>query len=258
MKKTLFAVFILFLAGVLHAKIVTKSVDYEQDGVVLEGFLAYDDAVKGKVPGVLIIHEWNGLQDYMKKRAVQTAGLGYVAFAADIYGKGIRPKNREESGKEAGKYRGDRKLMRARANAGLNELKKFKFTDADKLAVMGYCFGGTAALELARSGAMIKGAVAFHGNTDTPDPRDAKNIKGRVLILHGAKDRSASCEAIDAFRSEMDNAGKEWEMVLYSGAVHAFTNPDAGSNTSTGAAYNKKADEKSWEQMKMFFKEIFR
>ncbi|MDD5255380.1 MAG: dienelactone hydrolase family protein [Candidatus Omnitrophica bacterium] len=235
----------------------TEAVEYMHGDVVLEGYCAYDDAVKGKQPGVLVIHEWTGINDYIKKRVEQLASLGYVAFAADIYGKGIRPKDRAQASRQAGMYRADRTLMRARAAAGLAELRKQKTVDAGRIAAIGYCFGGGTVLELARSGADIAGVVSFHGNLDTPHPEDAKQIKAKVLVLHGADDPNIPAEQISAFQDEMRNAGVNWQMVSYGNAVHSFTNPEAGDDPSKGAAYNKEADERSWKAMRTFFDEIF-
>jgi dienelactone hydrolase len=174
----------LFFIKNAYGGLHTETVEYKQDGIVLEGYLAYDDSIKGKVPGILIMHEWTGIGPYVKKRANDIAGLGYVAFAADIYGKGIRPKDAKEAGAQAGIYRADRRLMRERAKAGLEELKKQEFVDLKRIAVMGYCFGGGVALELGRSGADIAGVVSFHGNLDTPNPEDANNIKAKILVFH--------------------------------------------------------------------------
>lgn len=206
----------------------------------------------------MVVHEWYGLNDYTKRRAEQLAGLGYVAFAADMYGKGVRAKNAEEAGKLAGIYRADRRLMRARANAALEVLRKHKLTDDRRIAAIGYCFGGGTVLELARGGADISGVASFHGNLDTPDTGDAKNIKGKVLVLHGGNDPFVKTEQVLAFQDEMRKANTDWQMLIYGGAVHSFTNPVAGSDPSKGLAYNEKADRRSWEAMKQFFAEIFR
>ncbi|MGH8001460.1 MAG: dienelactone hydrolase family protein [Brasilonema sp.] len=239
------------------AAIQTKVIEYKQGNTVLEGYLAYDDTIQGKRPGVLVVHEWNGLQDYVKKRTQQLAELGYVAFAADIYGKGIRPKNPKESGAQASIYRKDRQLMRARANAGLEVLQKNELTDAKRIAAIGYCFGGGTVLELVRSGANIAGVVSFHGNLDTPNPNDAKNIKANILVLHGANDPLVPQEQVKAFEKEMRQAKVNWQLVSYPGAVHAFTNPEVGNDLSKGVAYNAQADKQSWEAMKQFFAKIF-
>lgn len=258
MKKYLFALMLLFGAQSAVAGVVGKTVEYKQGDTVLEGYLAYDDSVKGKRPGVLVIHEWKGVGPYEKKRAEQLAALGYVAFAADIYGKGVRPTTPDLAAKEAGKYRGDdRSLLRARAAAGLDKLASFKQVDPGRLAVIGYCFGGTAALELARSGANVLGAVSFHGGLSTPSPADAKNIKGKVLVLHGADDPHVKPAEVEAFQQEMRQAKVDWQMIYYGGAVHSFSNPNSGNDPSKGAAYNEKADKRSWEAMKQFFVEIF-
>ncbi len=239
------------------AGIRTELVEYKQADTVLEGYLTYDDALKGKIPGVLIVHEWTGLGPYVKRRAEQIAGLGYAAFAVDIYGKGIRPKDAKEAALQAGMYRADRQLMRERAKAGLEQLKKYTFVDPGRIAVMGYCFGGGVALELARSGADLRGVVSFHGNLDTPLPEDARNIKAKVLILHGADDPFVTKEQVAAFQEEMRAASVDWQMVLYGNAVHSFTNPDSGNDPSRGIAYNREADVRSWEAMKAFFREVF-
>jgi len=245
------------VAGRATAAVRTETVEYTDGDTVLEGYLAYDDASMEKRPAVLIVHEWTGIGPYVKRRAEQLAELGYVAFAIDIYGKGIRPANAEEAAKQAGIYRADRQLMRRRAAAGLEQVKKCSMVDPDRIAAIGYCFGGGVVLELARSGADLKGVISFHGNLDTPNPEDAKNIRGKVLVLHGADDPHISAEQIAAFQKEMRDAKVDWEMIFYGNAVHSFSNPDSGSDPSTGAAYNKEADMRSWEAMKEFFKEIF-
>jgi len=258
MKQCLMVVLMLLIAQTAHARLVTKNVEYRQGNTIFEGYLAYDDALQGKRPGVLVIHEWTGINSYIKKRTEQLASLGYVAFAADIYGKGVRPASPELAGKEAAKYRGkDRGLIRARSAAGLEVLMGNPMVDTGRLAVIGYCFGGTAALELARSGAKVQGTVSFHGGLDTPVPADALKISGKVLVLHGADDPHVPPEQVAAFQQEMRLAKVDWEMVYYGGAVHAFTNPDSGNDPSKGAAYNAAADRRSWQAMKQFFAEIF-
>ena len=246
------------LCGVsARAALHTEDVEYKQGDATLQGYLAYDDAVKGPRPGVLVVHDWLGCDGYAKMRADMLAKLGYVAFAADIYGKGIRPKDGKEAGPLAGKYKGDRPLLRARVNAALDVLKKQPQVDAKRVAAIGYCFGGTTVLELARSGADIAGIVTFHGGLDTPT-RDAKNIKCKVLLCHGADDPFVPTTDVTALQDELRGAGVDWQMIYYSGAVHSFTRPDAGNDNSKGAAYNERADKRSWEDMKLFFAEIFK
>jgi dienelactone hydrolase len=255
-----FCVFVLGL-GLLcsaRAEIKTETVEYKQGDAALEGFHAYDDSTQGKRPGVLIVHQWKGLGAYEKERAQMLAKLGYNVFAVDIYGKGVRPTNPKEAGALAGKYKSDRKLLRERVKAGLEELKKNEMTAPKKIAAIGYCFGGTTALELARSGAEIAGVVSFHGGLSSPNPGDAKNIKCKVLALHGADDPNVPDTEVAAFEKEMRDAGVDWQLISYGGAVHSFTDWNAGNDNSKGAAYNEKADKRSWEAMKQFFAEIFR
>ena len=247
----------LVCSTAVQAEVRTRTVEYKEGSTVLEGYLAYDDDFKGKRPGVMVVHEWTGLGDYVKQRAQQLAKLGYVAFAADIYGKGIRPKNPEEAAAQAKIYRENRQLMRSRANAGLQELRRFNLTDDDRVAAIGYCFGGGTVLELARSGANVDGVVSFHGNLDTPNASDANNIKGKVSVLHGAEDPLVPVEQVMAFAQEMTQAAVDWQMVAYGGAVHSFTNPEAGNDKSKSVAYNEPADKRSWSAMKGFFAEIF-
>ncbi len=251
---------LLMVAAAAKTAIRTQALDYHQEDATLEGYLAYDDRVKGQRPGVLVVHEWWGINEYIRRRAEQLASLGYAAFAADIYGKGNRAKTREEAMALAGKFRSgtDRALMRARVNAGLEELKKSPLVDRKRVAAIGYCFGGAVVLELARSGAELAGVVSFHGGLATPNPDDAKNIKAKVLVLTGADDPSVKPEQVTAFEDEMRHAGVDWQLVTYGHAVHGFTNPDNGTDNTRGVAYNEKADKRSWRAMKDFFEEIFK
>jgi len=256
--KMLPLVIVAALATVAHAKVRSQLVEYRDGDTVLEGYLAYDDAAKGKRPGVRVVHAWMGLDDNAKHRADMLAALGYVAFAADIYGKGVRPKDRDEAGKLAGKYKGDRALLRARVNAGYDELVKNAKVDAAKTAAIGFCFGGTTVLELARSGAQVGGVVSFHGGLDSPTPADGKNIKSKVLVLHGAADPHEKPDDFAAFQKELADNKVDWQLVEYGGAVHCFTDATAGSDTSTGCAYDANADKRSWAAMKAFFDEMFK
>lgn len=237
--------------------IKTETVQYKEGDTALEGVLIYDDSIVNKRPGILIAHQWKGLTDYERKRGEMLAKLGYVAFAADIYGKDTRPKDVQEAGQFAGKYKNDRELLRKRVQAGFDQLKKSRFVDPEKTAAIGYCFGGTTVLELARSGADIDGVVSFHGGLGTPTPEDAKNIKGKVLALHGADDPHVPPAEEQAFEKEMREAKVDWQLVAYGNAVHSFTDWNAGNDNSKGSAYNEKADKRSWEDMKDFFHELF-
>jgi len=247
----------LVLTSPVRAALVRQDIDYRQDGSVLSGYLAYDDAKAGPLPAVLVFHPWMGIDQYVKDRTDQLAQMGYVAFAGDVYGKGVRPMNSKEASSVAGKYRADRPLMRKRAQAALNTLRRMARVDTRRIAAIGYCFGGGVALELARSGADFAGTVSFHGSLDTPRPEDAKNIRGRILVLHGADDPNAPTKQVVDLMDEMRKAGVDYEIILYGGAVHSFTMPSAGDDPSTGSAYDEKADRRSWQAMKDFFAELF-
>jgi len=259
---------ILFIFGLLSFAIsqpvtVTKQniqsrlIEYQHGDATLQGYLAYDAANNEKRPGILIIHEWWGHNEYAQMRARQLAELGYIAFALDMYGKGVLATEAQKASELAGGFYQDRQLMRERAAAGLEVLTNQKFTDSNRLAVIGFCFGGTTALELARGGADVNGIVSFHGGLNTPDPEDARRIKAAILVLHGADDPYVKAEEVQSFQAEMRNADVDWQMIYYADAVHSFTNPAAGNNKASGAAYNERAARRAWSAMRVFFKEIF-
>ena len=256
MKKVLMALAVFLTLTPVWAELKTKTVEYKDGGTTLEGYLAYDDSVRGKRPGVLVVHEWNGLGHYVKGRVEQLAKLGYVAFAPDIYGKGVRPASFEACKAESGKYYADRKLLRRRVNLGLSELQKNDLVDVKKVAAIGYCFGGAAVLELGRSGADVSGIVTFHGGLDNPTPADAKNIKAKVLICQGGADQF-TLPSVPGFKKEMDAAKVNYKFVAYKGAVHGFTNPDNDGKVP-GLKYDEKADKASWKEMMKFFWKIFK
>lgn len=258
MRLAVYAVlFVLLFCSCAHAKIVTRDVEYSHKGETLVGFLAYNDALTS-APAVLVAHAWRGLGDFAKESANKLAKMGYVAFALDMYGKGVYAKDSKEAKKLSSRFYKDRDLMRGRAQAALAELTKLPFVDATRIGAMGYCFGGTNVLELARSGADIKGAVSFHGGLKTPRTKDAKDIKGAVLALHGADDPYVPADEVKAFMKEMDKGDVDWQFVHFSDAVHAFTDPASGNDPSRGAAYNAKAAARSWEYMRVFFEEMLR
>ncbi len=255
MKRLLIMAALLFHSAAAYAAVRGEIVAYKHGDVQLKGYISYDEALTTKRPAVLVVHEWKGLGSYAKRRADQLAEMGYVAFAADMYGKDIRPQTHEEAGKQAGIYKNDRQLMRSRIQAALDVLKAHPWVDASKVGAIGYCFGGTTVLELARSGADVKGVVSFHGALETPDPADAKNIKGKILVQHGADDPFVKPEEVAAFKKEMADASVDMRFESYAGAAHSFTVPEA--NNPPYMAYNEEADKKSWESMKAFFREIF-
>lgn len=248
----------LLFAASAAAELVEKPVVYHHDGVKLEGFHVFDGAVEGKRPAVLVIHQWTGLTDYEKNRSKMLAELGYNVFAADIYGQGIRPQP-PAAGEEAGKYKNDRELFRGRLMAGLNILREDERTDQEKIAAIGYCFGGTAVLELARAGAEIAGVVSFHGGLGAGEGMAAEpgGVKARVLVLHGAEDPHVPQDEVLAFWNEMMNAEADWQLVTYPDAVHAFTQKMAGDDPSDGIAYDAEADARSWADMRGFFDAVF-
>jgi len=248
----------------LSAKIVTKPVAYEHAGVKLEGYLAYDDAkvsADKKAPGVLVVPEWWGLTDYAKGRAEQIAKLGYVAFAVDMYGAGVTTTEAKKAGELAGQFYG-KPLMAERAQAALDQLLATGLVEADHVAAIGYCFGGSTVQALAYSGAPLAGIVSFHGGL-IPVPADAAaKTKAKILMCHGAVDPFIKPEELAAFTKAMNDGKFDYQFISYAGAVHAFTNPGAdklaAANGLTGnIAYNAAADKHSWAHMKLFLKEVF-
>lgn len=247
----------LALAAQAQGALKTQTMEYKQGDTVLKGYLAYDDAATEKRPGVLVVPEWWGLNDFPRGRAEELAKLGYVAFAADIYGNGKTTSDPREAGQLAGALKKDRALLRARVNAGLEALRRQPPVDPARLAAIGFCFGGTAVLELARSGADVAGVVCFHGNLDTPNPDDARKIKAKVLALLGGDDPNVPMTEVAAFANEMRQANVDWQVTLYGGAVHSFTNPAAGLDPKRGAAYNEDADVRSGLALRAFLAERF-
>jgi dienelactone hydrolase len=257
MKTLALSVSLALLSVPAFSAIKTEVIEYKDGDTTLEGFLAYDDSKSEPRPGVLVIHDWTGLQDYAKERAKMLAELGYVAFAADIYGKGVRPTDPKECAVMSGKYKSDLPVLRRRVTLGYEQLKKQKQVQPDKIAAIGYCFGGTSVLELARSGADVKGVVSFHGALATTLPAKAGEVKAKILVCHGDVDPFVKPPEVATFKEEMANAKADLKFVGYPDAVHSFTKKAAGNDPSKGQAYNEKADKESWAEMKKFFKEIF-
>ncbi|MBI5582048.1 MAG: dienelactone hydrolase family protein [Deltaproteobacteria bacterium] len=258
MKKAVF----IFLSVLLvclpaHAKVVSRFVEYKHGDTILQGYLAYDDSKAGKRPGVLVVHEWWGLNDYVRSRVNKLAQLGYVAFALDMYGKNVWTTDPNKAKELMGHLQGT-PLLRERANAGLDILQKNRLVDPRRIAAIGYCFGGTTVLELSYGGANVAGVASFHGGLTVPKPEDEGKIRAKILVLHGADDAFISNDAITAFQDAMRKANADWQMVYFGGTVHSFTNPGADKVGMKGIAYKPKADERSWSYMIAFFKEIFR
>jgi dienelactone hydrolase len=239
------------------AALATRTVEYRQDGTVMQGFLAYDDGFKGKRPGVLVVHEWWGLNDFARDQAKRLASLGYVALAADMYGDGVNTRDREEAARLSGALRSNPGLLRARAQAALKVLAADPRVDPGRLGAVGFCFGGTTVLELAYSGADLAGVVSFHGGLPRPQPDDRGRLKASILVLHGADDPHVPAADIAAFEQAMRQAGADWQLVIFGGAVHGFTNPGAGSDKASGVAYDARTARRSWRSMRDFFREIF-
>lgn len=255
MKKILLLL-LTFLTLPAEAAMQTKVIEYKEGKTVLEGYAAWDDAQKGLRPGVLVFHEWWGHGPNVRRRAEMLAKQGYVAFAVDMYGKGIVAKDHETAGKLAGVQFKDRALMRARAQAGLAEIKKLPGVDPARIAAIGYCFGGTSVLELARMGADVRGVASFHGRLESPTPATQKP-KAKILVLQGGDDQGTLGD-VPAFLKEMHDSGADWEMDQYGGAVHSFTIAEAGDDPKKGMAYNAQADTRSWRRLLEFLEEIFR
>lgn len=256
MKKTLSTLVMTGLASMAQAEMTVQNVAYEIDGEPYEGLLVFDDSVSEPRPGILMVPNWMGVTDKAAEKAAKVAGSDYVVFVADMYGKGIRPKNADEAGAAATKVRSDRPVMRHRVNAALDVLRKTDTValQTDNLLAIGFCFGGGTVLELARSGTEIKGVVSFHGNLDTPDANDAKAIKMPVLVLHGADDPTVPQEQVLAFEDEMRNAKVDWQLISYGGAVHSFSDPYA--KMAGMAEYHPLVAQRAFGAMRQFFNEV--
>ena len=255
MSKTILALLFAGLSGLVQADIVIQAVPYEIDGAPYEGLLVYDDATSKPRPGLLMVPNWMGVNEPSAQKAARAAGDKYVVFLADVYGKAIRPSNPDEAKAAATALRSDRPLLRKRTQAALDVLKRQPGVDVTQLGAIGFCFGGGAVLELARAGAPLKGFVSFHGNLDTPDPDNARQIKAPVLVLHGADDPAVPAQQVDAFIAEMKAAKVDWQLVSYGGAVHSFTNPYA--NVPGRNEYHPLVAARAFQAMNDLFDEVF-
>ena len=244
----------------LQAEIVGKDISYRQGDTVMKGYIAYDDSIKEQRPGILVVHEWWGHNDYARKRADMLAKLGYTALAVDMYGDGKQAEHPKDAGKFASAVGGNMPLAKARFEAALDTLKAHETVEDDELAAIGYCFGGGIVLNMARQGVDLKGVVSFHGSLATQNPAKKGDITARVRVFNGAADPMVKDEHIAAFKKEMEAAGVDYKLVNYPGAKHAFTNPQADAYAEKfqlPLAYQEKADKDSWQQMQDFFSSIF-
>ncbi|MEP0845419.1 MAG: dienelactone hydrolase family protein [Phycisphaerae bacterium] len=233
-----------------------KPLPYTHGETALEGYLTYDDAHKAKRPGVLVVHEWWGLNDFARREAEQLARLGYVALAIDMYGKGVTTSDPTEAGKLSGQFRGDPQLVRGRAAAGLNALIETGLVDAARVGAMGFCFGGMVVQQMAYGGLELKGVASFHGSLVPLPEADAPKVKAAVLILHGAADTLIPDEAIRAWQDAMRKTTIDWQFVSLGGAKHSFTNPASTSLGMQGVGYDERADRRAREMMRAFFAEV--
>lgn len=239
------------------AEVRSKAITYQDEDVPLTGYLYWDDAQQGKRPGVLVVHEWWGLNDYAKKRAQMLAELGYVAFAADMYGNGQVTDKPDQARDWMQEVTADVEGWRHRAGLGLQQLLASGLVDEHRLAAIGYCFGGATVLQMAYGNAPVKGVVSFHGALPAAPEEARGRIGPQILVLHGHADSFVAPEVVTNFRNKLDEAGARWEMNTYGGARHGFTNPDAGRYGIENLKYDPTADRRSWARMQAFFDEIF-
>ncbi|MGB8190547.1 MAG: dienelactone hydrolase family protein [Chitinophagaceae bacterium] len=243
------------------AMVKEEAVSYTSDTVTLNGFVAYDQNSDAKRPVVLIVHEWWGLNDYVRNRAKQLADMGYLAMAVDMYGNGKTAANPQEAMQLSGPFYKDPQLAKARFDAALNKIKEYPQADTANIAAIGYCFGGSMVLTTAKMGENMKGVVSFHGGLAPIAPADKSLLKAKILVCHGGADSFVPQVEVDQFKKQMDSIGADYTFKVYDSATHAFTNPDAteaGKKFNLPIAYNPAADKASWEDMKAFFGRIFK
>jgi dienelactone hydrolase len=234
----------------------TSKIEYVDGNVLLEGYCALDDSKPGVKPAVLIAHDWSGRNDFFCQKAEQLAELGYVGFALDMYGNGKTGKTLEEKKALHAPFMADRNLIRSRMLAAFDTVQKLDAVNTARIGAIGFCFGGTCVLDLARTGAELKGGVSFHGGLAPPEGVATKKIRAKILALHGYDDPMVSHEQVAAFEAEMNNGGVDWQLNVYGHAKHGFTNPQA-HDEKLGIVYNNLADRRSWANMREFFTEIF-
>lgn len=262
MKRTLLAIcLVLVCATAGHAEVRGQEVQYYADGMAMQGYLAYDNGIEGKRPGILVVHEWWGHNTYARNRARMLAEIGYTALAVDMYGNGKTAAHPDEAGAFAGEVRKNLPLAQKRFIAALELLKQHPTVNAEHIAAIGYCFGGGIVLEMARAGLDLDGVVSFHGSLSTANPARPGVVKARVLVLNGADDKFTTEEQITHVKEEMKAAGVDYKFINYPGAQHSFTNPEADSfakQFNMPIAYNAEADKQSWQEMRNFFDKLFK
>ena len=251
------------MAGVASAepRILGKAVDYSAQGVVMKGYLAYDENITGKRPGVLVVHEWWGLNDYARMRARMLAGLGYTALAVDMYGDGKQAMHPDDAKVFSSELMKNSDSAKARFMAAMEFLRQQGSVDPTRIAAIGYCMGGGVVLNMARQGVDLKGVASFHGSLAAVKPAEPGSVKAKILVLHGGADKFITSEQIEAFKQEMKSAGADFQFISYPGATHSFTNPEAtelGKKFNMPIAYNADADKKSWGELQEFLKKIFK
>ncbi|NWG86260.1 MAG: dienelactone hydrolase family protein [Hydrogenophilaceae bacterium] len=250
-----------FGIGTAQAEVRGHEITYKSDGTTLKGYIAYDDKVKGKRPGVLVVHEWWGHNDYARKRADMLAEMGYTALAVDMYGDGKSANHPDDAKKFMMAVTSNMATLKARFEAGMNALKADASVDAGNIAAIGYCFGGGTVLNMARAGTDLKGVISYHGSLGTKTPAELGKVKARIAVFTGADDPYAPAAQVEAFKQEMDQAGVDYKVTVYPGAKHSFTNPDAdryGQQFNMPLAYNAEADKDSWAQTDAFLRDIFK
>ena len=257
----IFVVLVLTSVSFGQPRIEGRAVEYSAQGVMMKGYLAYDANIQGKRPGVLVVHEWWGLNDYARMRARMLADLGYTALAVDMYGDGKQAMHPDDAGKFSSEVMKNFDAGKARFFAAMDFLKQQPTVDPTRIAAIGYCFGGGVVLNMARQGADLKGVASFHGSLTAIKPAQPGGIKVKILALNGADDKFITAQQIDSFKQEMTAAGADYKFISYPGAVHSFTSREAdelGKKFNMPIAYNADADRKSWDELKNFLRTIFK
>jgi dienelactone hydrolase len=249
---------LMFFGSTVMAAIKTETINYKAGDTNLKGFLAYDDSTTAKRPAIIVAPEWWGLTDYPQHRAQQLAELGYVAFAIDMYGDGKTTDDAKEAGAWSGDIHKNPQIATQRAGAALQALKNQPMVDADKIAAIGYCFGGWVALNMAREHMPILGVVSFHGDLSNPHPEKTNDVKAKILVLTGEADAFVPPKQVQAFTDEMKTAGADFKIISFPGAHHAFTNPDADRHNIDNIKYDPAADKQSWLEMKDFLANLLK